>query len=115
VSTGTYDAERGVLRFPHPDGEVVLPVLTGVALARWNRDHAAAAMRLLDQTAEAVLKVRPKELLEAWQDHMDAIVDLLLVYDESGALGGREQLESRWDGRQAYSLLGLIVQTHGRQ
>jgi hypothetical protein len=109
MTVGVYDRDADVLRFPHPDGEVVLPALHGRAVREWNVAYARAVGQLLNGAS-----ADPTTHLAALTDHVEAVVDLVLAYDRSGALGGRDRFENRWTDQQAYLLLELIVDTTAR-
>ena len=93
------DPHRDVLRFRSPNAEVALPALRGRQLREWKARYAVAARR----------HALTSEYQGSLSDQSAAIADLILAYDRSGVLGGRDQFTRTWTHEQASQLLKLIV------
>ena len=75
-----------------------MPALSGRALGLWRREYAGTYGRVTDdQAADA-----PKE----------GLVDALVAYDLTDALGGREWVEKHLTDEQLVSVLQQIVAVH---
>jgi hypothetical protein len=86
-----------------------LPALKGDDLDRWTRRYAKAAATFRFAIGEPR---PPEEALHRMIDYGTELVDLLMLYDRTGALGTRDWLEDNATEEQVYSALRLIVATH---
>lgn len=84
-----FDPVLNAFRYPFPEGEVVIPALSGSPLAGWNRAAAKAQLDALEllQNAENF-----EQHLDALANFTDVAVDLILDYDVTHAFGARETI-----------------------
>ncbi len=109
VTVGRYDPSTSTFHVGIAGEYRPLPALQGAALDRWMRRYAKSAttFRL------AVEDPRPVgETLAMMTNYNHELVDLLTLYDQTGALGTRVWLEENADMEQVYYALRLIVATH---
>jgi len=107
-----FDYVPAHFRFVHDGEERILPALEGEKLGRWHARYAGDKMAGLDAMMEAAEAGNLPSLLEAHSMTMDAMVDALVAYDATGALGGKEWLEEHLDPRQLLLILHRIQVAH---
>jgi hypothetical protein len=89
-----------------------LPALQGAALDRWMRRYAKSAATAVFAMAEpGDVGERLRQMIE----YGNELVDLLTLYDQTGALGTRAWLEDNATDEQVYYALRLIVATHAAE
>ena len=81
-----------------------LPVLS---IAR-NRDWKQKYDEMVVEVGASAESDDFEEVVRVLSDGIDKFLDLLMDYDETGALGGREWIEANATDKEVYDLFGIV-------
>jgi hypothetical protein len=109
TTVGRYDPSTATFHVGIAGEYRPMPALTGDDLDRWLKRYAKAAttFRLAMEEPQPA-----PDRLSLMSEYGTELVDLLMLYDRSGALGSRDWLEENATDEQVYYALRLIVATH---
>jgi hypothetical protein len=101
------DVLAGVLRVAVGGQEKLVPTLPIKATREWQAALAAGPGRFHPDNLE---DWTPTDASEFSSLTLDVILDIVVAYDRTGALGGREWLEEHADPAQLYAAAGQMAE-----
>jgi hypothetical protein len=112
--TFDFDERARVFRFTFDGGpERAMPILEGDELGRWNRRYAALYLGFLDKSEQAEkagdVPAVVHAIVNANNEVIEDGVDALIVFDRTGALGGRDWIREHLDPSQLVLMLQRIA------
>ena len=81
-----------------------LPVLTIVRNREWKQHYDA----MVAEVGAGAESDEFEEVVRVLSGSIDKMVDLILAYDETSALGGREWIEANATDKEVYDLFGTL-------
>lgn len=101
------DILAGVLRIAVGGVEKIVPTLSIKATREWQAAVSALPGRFTPEDPEEWTSLEAAEFSGMT---LDVIVDIIVLYDRTGALGGREWLEEHADPAQLYAAAGQMAE-----